>query len=86
MLFRILLCVITFRYKTGHEAVGDGGAYPNFREHIVSVLADGLQIDVPVVERGNDYVDDADGPQVTLGVALPVLTGIEEGERAEQQH
>ena len=70
----------------GHEAVGDGGTYPDFRQHIVGIFAEGLQIDVVVVERGYQHVDDADGPQVSLGIALPVLSGIEEGERAEQQH
>ena len=70
-------------HKAGHETVGDGGAYPDLCEHIVGILVDGLQIDVPVVERGNDYVDDTDSPQVALGIALPVLAGIEVSEHAE---
>ena len=74
------------RHEAGHQAVGDGGANPYFYEQIVGVLVDGFQIDVHIVERGYEYVDDADGPQVALGVALPVLAGIEERKHAEQQH
>ena len=77
---------VCFRYETGHQPVGDGGTNPDFREHIVGILAVGLQIDVVVIERGNEYVDDADEPQVALGVALPVSAGIKKRERAEQQH
>ena len=76
------LFLFRFRHEAGHEAVGDGGADPDFREHICGVLIGGFQVDVQVVERGNDHVDDADGPQVALGVALPVLASIEVGERA----
>ena len=77
---------LPFRHEAGHEAIGDGGTNPDFRQHIVGVLVGGLQVDVQIVERGNDHVDDADGPQVTLGVALPVLSRIEIGEHAKQQH
>ena len=41
---------------------------------------------VEVVKGGNEHIDDADEPEVALGVTLPVLARIEEGERAEQQH
>ena len=39
-----------------------------------------------MVERGYESIDDEDEPQVALGVALPVLSRIEIGEHAEQQH
>ena len=86
MLFTPIIVSFCFRYETGHEAVGDGGTNPDFRQQIVGVFVDGLQIDVVVVECGNDHVNHADSPQVALGVALPVLPRIEEGEHAEQQH
>ena len=79
----VLNGIINLRHETRHEAVGNGGANPDFDKQIVGVLVEGLQVDVPVVERGNEHVDDADGPQVALGVALPVLTCVEIGERAE---
>ena len=66
-----------FRHEARHEAVGDGGTDADLREHVVGVLAGGLQVDVQVVERGNDHVDDADEPQVALGIALPVLARVE---------
>ena len=72
--------------EAGHEAVGDGGTDPDLGEHIVGKLIGGLQIDVEVVKGGNEHIDDADEPEVALGVTLPVLARIEEGERAEQQH
>ena len=75
-----------FRHEAGHEAVGDGRANPYLRQHVVGVFAERLDVDVVVVERGYEHVDDADGPQVALGVAFPVPACIEEGERAEQQH
>jgi len=75
------------RHEAGHEPVADGGAYPYLGEHIVGVLVEGLVIhDVEMVERGYESIDDEDEPQVALGVALPVLSRIEIGERAEQQH
>jgi len=42
-----------------------------------------FQVDVHVVERGYQHVDDADGPQIALGVALPVLPRIEIRQCAE---
>ena len=73
-------------YEAGHQSVGDGGANPYLYQHIVGVFIDWLEIDVEVIECRNDHIDDADHPQVALGVALPVLTRIEIGEHAEQQH
>ena len=76
-----MLCFCyAFRHEAGHESVGDGGTNPDFREHIVGIFAEGLHIDVVVIKHSNEHVDDADGPQVTLGVALPVLARREEGE------
>ena len=71
--------VIHFRHEAGHETIGDGRTNPDLREHISGVFVGRLQIDVQVIERGNEHVNDADGPQVALGVALPVLTCIEIG-------
>ena len=82
----LLFLCFSLRHEAGHEAVGDGGTDPYLRQHVVGVLAERFQVDVVVVERGYQHVDDADGPQVALGVLLPVLPRIEEGERAEQQH
>ena len=79
-----VLLLRRLRHEAGHETVGDGGAYPDFGKQIVGVFVDGLQIDVVVVEHGYEHVDDTDDPEVALGVALPVLAGIEERERAEQ--
>ena len=84
-IIRVLL-ILPFRHETRHEAVGDGRTNPNLCEHIVGVLIGGFQIYVQIVERGNEHVDDADGPEIALGVALPVLARIEEGEHTEQQH
>ena len=87
---RINLFMLCFFFylgdEAGHEAVGDGGTDPDLGEHIVGVLVGGLQIDVEGVKGGNEHIDDADEPEVALGVTLPVLARIEEGERAEQQH
>jgi len=80
------LFLLHFRHKAGYEAVGDGGTYPDLREHIVGKFVDRLQIDGDIIKCGNEDVYNADDPQVALGVALPVLAGIEEGEHAEQQH
>ena len=51
---------LSFRHETSYETIGDSWAYPDFRQHIVGIFVDGFQIDVVVVECGNDYVDDAD--------------------------
>ena len=69
-----------FRHETGHETVGDSGANPNFREQICGVLICRLYVDVQIVERCNDNVDDTDSPQVALGVAFPIFARIEVGE------
>ena len=84
--FILFTCFLRFRDETGYKAVGDGGTYPDFGQQVFGVFVAGLQVDVDVIEGGDDHVDDADGPQVALGVALPVLAGVEEGEHAEQQH
>ena len=55
----LLLCL---RHETGYEAVGDGGSYPDLREHVVGIFVDRHDGDVIVVKGGNDHVDDADGP------------------------
>ena len=75
-----------FCYETGYEAIRDCGPYPDFCKHIIGVFADWLEIDINVIEHGDEYIDNTDGPQIALGVALPVLAGIEEGEHAEQKH
>ena len=74
-----LLC---FGYEAGNEAVGDGGTDPSLNQQILGVFVDRLEIDVVVVQGGDDHVDDTDSPQVALGVALPVFACIEEGEHA----
>ena len=75
-----------FGYEAGHEAVGNGGTDPYLNQQILGVFVDRLEIDVVVVQGSNDHVDDADGPQVALGIALPVFACIEEGEHAQQQY
>ena len=84
--FTVTVHLVSFRNETGHQTVGDGGTYPDFRQHIVGVIAEGLHVDVVVIECGNEHIDDADDPQVALGVALPVLASIEIGERTEQKY
>jgi len=83
---KLSLRSLSFRHETRHQPIRDGGSNPDFSEHIVRIFSERLNVDVVVVEGSNDHVDDADHPQVALGVALPVLTRIEEGERAKQQH
>ena len=70
--------------ETGHEPVGDGGSYPYFGEHIVGEFFARLQHDVDIVEQGDEAVDDEDHPEVALGVGLPFLTRIEEGEHEDE--
>lgn len=78
---------LCFRYETCHQPVGDSGAYPDFYQHIVGVfIVDLKKLEIVVVEHGNKRIEDEDGPEIALGVALPVLASIEVGERAEQEH
>ena len=70
--------------ETGHEPVGDGGSYPDLREHIVGVFVARLQHDVDIVEEGDEAVDDKDHPEVALGVGLPFLTRVEKGEHEDE--
>ena len=72
-----------FSDETRHKTIGDGGAYPYLGEQIVGVLVDRLLVDVVVVECSYEHIDDADGPQVVLGIAAPVLACIEVCEHAE---
>lgn len=74
-----ILLLFHLRHETGHETIGDGGTNPYFSKHVVGIIANGLQVDIPVVECGYEYVNDADEPQVALGIVLPVLARIEIG-------
>jgi hypothetical protein len=71
---------------TGHQAIGDGGTNPDFHHDITGELVGGLQDDIDVIQQGNEHVHHKDGPQVSLGIALPVLAGIELSEQDEQHH
>lgn len=57
MVFNVLVfilslftCSLGFRYETGHDAIGDGGAYPYFGQQEIGILVFGFEIDVEVVE------------------------------------
>ncbi len=74
-----------FRHETGHQTVGDGRTNPYLSKQIWGVFIDRLNVNVQIVKCGNEHVDNTDYPQVTLSVALPVLTRIEIHKR-EKQH
>ena len=80
-IFRILFY---FRYETGHQAISDGRSYPNFNQEIIGVYSGGLNVEVVVVECGNNHIHQEYHPQITLGISLPFLAGIEECQHEKQ--
>ena len=79
--------LIQFVHEARHETVADGGADPYLGEVVVSVLVHRLEKrDVQLVDGSNERIDDENNPQVVLRVGFPFATGVEIGQRAEQQH
>ena len=62
----LLFILFCFRHKARHHAVGDGGAYPDFCEHIFGVFVDGRNNDGYGIKCRNHHINDANHPQVAL--------------------